>query len=165
MATQHEASGQSWERLAPRQLSSGTDPLPSAEPPAHAQGGSVLIIGRPFQAALVDSVLILRRLKSVAFKGGTFVNQIISFALKAAKLGCVLALAVASLFNIWHTSRSGQNVCRPASFDWSDILRLAHGLPPLLAPPFTSPSNLHEGFKWSMGGLVRTYRRGIEKAY
>ena len=83
----------------------------------------------------------------------------------AVKLGCVLALAVAPLLNIWHTPGSGQNLCWPASFDWSNILRLAHRLPPLLAPTITpSPSNLHGGFKWSMGGLARTYHRGIEKA-
>merc|ERR1711981_972471 len=98
---------------------------PPTEPPARARGGPVPSVpsnGRPY-APPVDNVQTLRRLESVAFKagslfrhlknvafnGGTLINRIISFALKAIKLGCVLALAVAPLLNIWQTPRSGQN--------------------------------------------------------
>ena len=137
-----------------RLLMSGMDSLLSTESPAHARGDPVLSDGRPVQAAQVDNVLtlsclrvvafkagsLISRLKNVAFKGGTIINNIISFALTAVKLGCVLTLAVAPLLNIWHTPGAGQNLCWPASFDWSDILRLAHSLLPLLAPIFTSPS-------------------------
>ena len=143
-------------------------------------GGPVPSNGRPFQAAQVDSVQTLCRLESVAFKtgsffrhlknvainGGTLINRIIFFAVKAVKLGCVLTLAVAPLVNIWHTPGSGQHLCWPASFDWSDTLRLAHRLPPLSAPTITSPSNLHGGFMLSTGGLESAYLRGaVESSY
>ena len=149
-----------------RLLMSGMDSLFSTESPAHARGDPVLAEGRPVQAAQVDNVLTLSRLKTVAFKGGTIIIHIISFALTAVMLGCVLTLAVAPLLNIWHTPGSGQHLCWPASFDWSDTLRLAHRLPPLSAPTITSPSNLHGGFMLSTGGLESAYLRGaVESSY
>ena len=79
-------------------------------------------------------------------------RQFRSVASKAAKLVCVLVLAVAPLFNTWHSVRSGQNKWWPASFDWCNILRPTHRLLPLLAPSLTpSLFYLHGRFIWIMG--------------
>merc|ERR1712060_926413 len=129
-----------------------------AGPPPEDKGSLAVHPGRPIMGGLT-----VQRPAQVGVQAFRLFRSVAS---KAAKLVCVLFLAVAPLVNIWHPVRSGQNELWPASFDWSDILRLAHRWPPLLALTSTSPSNLHGGLMGIMGGLGATCLRGaVEASY